>query len=80
VSQDLRPRITLRASDVAEMYRDAPVRDVKIYIAEQDWEPFLSVAYDGMEIPVRVEGEPDFPVIAILTGADYANKAITVVI
>lgn len=73
------PRLTLRREDIDEMHRDLPVAEVRILVAEQDWEPFIGMAYEGMEIPVRVEGD-ELPWTAVLTGADHASKSITVVI
>lgn len=73
------PRITLRPEDVAEMHRDFPVREVRIYVAEQDWEPFLAVAYYGMEIPVAVEGTGQ-ALTAVLIAVYGADQSITVVI
>jgi hypothetical protein len=73
------PRITLRQEDIDEMFRDCPVRELKIWVAEQDWRPFLDVAYDGMEIPVAVEGSAE-QLTSVLVGVDHAAQAITVVI
>jgi len=79
VSQDLYPRVTLRAEDLAEIYDGASVTAVKIYVADQDWQPFLGIAQQGMEIPVRVEGAGE-AVVSVLIGLDHENRAITVVI
>lgn len=74
------PRITLRQSDIDEIHRYLPVSAVQIHVAEEDWEPFLAVAYEGMEIPVRVEEQAALKLTAVLVGADCAGKTITVVI
>lgn len=74
------PRIVLREDDIAEIYRDFPVRDVKILVAEQDWHPFLQIAHLGMEIPVYVEGKSVLFITGILVSADHSDQSITVVI
>lgn len=73
------PRLTLRQQDIDGMHAEFPVAEVRIYVAEEDWEPFLAIAYQGMEIPVRVEGRED-GTVAVLTRADPDTKSIVVVI
>jgi hypothetical protein len=74
------PRITLRQEDIDAMHAELPVAEVRILVAEQDWEPFMAVAYEGMEIPVHVEGYPVLRWTAVLVGACHHDKSILVVI
>lgn len=74
------PGITLRQEDIEEMHREFPVREVRILVAGQDWDPFIAMAYDGMEIPVRVEGDGSLRATAVLIGVDCERQSITVVI
>lgn len=74
------PRLTLRQQDIDALHEDFPVVTVKVYVAEEDWEPFIAMAYEGMEIPVHVEGPQALAQAAVLVGACHHDKSITVVI
>lgn len=74
------PRITLRPQELAMIRGGMGVSTLKLLVADEDWIPFLRNAYEGMEIPVRVEGEDAYCDTAILLGADHSERSIVVVI
>jgi hypothetical protein len=74
------PSLTLRQEDIDAMHRDLPVAEVRILVAEQDWDQFIAMAYEGMEIPVKIEGYEVLRWTAVLVGACPHDKSITVVI
>lgn len=79
MNDDLIPRISLRREDLDALHRDLPVAEVRFMIDEGDWHRLMTTAYEGMEIPVRVEGSPEEHT-AVLVRACRHEKSITVVI
>lgn len=74
------PRIVLRPAEVQAIFRAGASCTVKVYVAAEDWEPFIAGAYEGMQIPVRMEGRQEPVATAVLTRADHLDQSITVVI
>lgn len=74
------PRITLRPQELEMIRGGMGVSTLKIIVADEDWIPFMRSAYQGMEIPVRMEGEDGYCDTAILLGADHISRSIVVVI
>lgn len=74
------PRITLRPQELEMLRAGLGVSTLKIIVMDEDWIPFMRNAYEGMEIPVRMEGEDSYCESAILLGADHSDRSITVVI
>lgn len=74
------PRITLRPQELETIRGEMGVSTLKILVCDEDWIPFMRNAYEGMEIPVRMEGEDAYCDTAILLGANHAERSIVVVI
>jgi hypothetical protein len=81
-SPDQLPRITLRPEELAAIRASGlgGVGTVRLVVADEDWIPFLRDAYEGMEIPVRLEGESGYCETAVLLRADHISRSILVVI
>lgn len=73
------PRVVLRQEEVDEMYRDSPVRTARFYVVPEDWASFTAVAYQGMEIPVGIEGS-DQVLVAVLLDVRDEDQSLRVVI
>lgn len=77
---DQLPRITLRRQELEAIQAGLGVSTLKILVADGDWIPFMRNAYEGMEIPVQVEGEEGYCETAILLGADHRERSMVVMI